>query len=1219
MNGTTTVRDGFERYYTEKLWALVPEVYRHEDGIAANPGVLRRIVELIGADAARSRRSIDRLWEDQHIETCDDWAVPYIADLVGARLVSAHDTRTSRVDAANAIRFRRRRGTPDLLDTLVRAISGWDVVLVEGFRRLARTRHRLDGIPRFEGMYTRTMSGGTADLRNPAGAEIADGPFDEFFHTLDTRRLRGRDGRFGIPKLNFHLYRTRAYAMTDVDPVELVVPAGLDRPRTFTIDPSGRDIPLFIDAEPVDQDSVSALPGQLSRPTCGQPLEWEITQAMRCRVLGHTAYDVSTSHIEELRELPNPPTPADEQALFRVLETRFESERALRRRLQDLGAGILLANPPDWYRRLIDLALVARTGKAHLYPAQVEISSGGTPFARGEISSASLADLECHPDPEGTLARLLIGAEQARFASIPEDDADFDPSVERYHYGFSGDVGAGPYPRDPIPAADVPSRTAANGVVPDGGVLQGDGLRIADNRTYSLAIRSTSPIDNAVLQAAPQRRPYVVFTDGDANLRPAAIETTFLIDGGWYGVNDPANPPAEHAVADFVIEGADGAAPEQYDFDRVEIRFATLDPGGVRADGIRIPATRLVVRARIRRLIIRRSIVGPVIVTREENPDDPSVVDEVLICESIVDAGETSDRLAVSNPFGTVIVESSTILGDVSAAILKASDSIVDGGVRVVNNQAGCFRFSASEPGDGVRLPPRYRDVLEPIAPSTFNSTRLGDPQYAQLSIVAPASIARGAENGSEMGAFSHLITPIRLASVQAKVNEFGPVGLVAQYLFEGEIEAASLVRFGPPQHEPEPTEPPAEPEPGDVIPEPPPPPPPDLPTRCPDEEEGDSDEEDEEEEEEESQPPIEIPIREIAIDAPEFWRGLDWSIEEFPAPGPAPVDGIPFDKIEILLEYDARFGSVPTEQEWRPNLEETVRLFTLDGEGALRYQVASAPAFFTAQAPLRQRLIQAHAYFNVQPDRISNALENSFIGFEQRVEANEGQTPFRGMRADWVRVGRREFHYVTLDAQAIVLTPQAPDPIRGAWHRGSLQIDFRRNRALGSIDGVIDEMPLERFGLSREDLREPVLRAAFGSRRERVAATGLMRNFVVSAPGRFIRAWMRVTPAAADPVLRLAFLANEESIGTARFRVHYGRTRGDLFNQIPPRVVEATLRVGDAGPSRRATVDIPLPGATAAQPLVITLERSSMHPEDTLRIGLRLVGAALIHARQRG
>ena len=266
------------------------------------------------------------------------------------------------------------------------------------------------------------------------------------------------------------------------------------------------------------------------------------------------------------------------------------------------------------------------------------------------------------------------------------------------------------------------------------------------------------------------------------------------------------------------------------------------------------------------------------------------------------------------------------------------------------------------------------------------------------------------------MGVFSHLIAPIRLASVRAKVNEFGPVGLLAQYLFEGEIEAASLARFGLPQPTPDPVEPPPPPDPGNVIPEPPPPSPPDLPTRCPDEEEEDGDEDGDEDGE---GPRVEIPLREIVIDAPEFWRGIDWSIDDFPAPRDEEVEGIPFDRVDLLLEYDARFGSVPTEQRWQPNLPSAVPLFTLDGEGALRFQLTGTPAFFTAEAPLRdERLVQVHCYFNILPERISNALEQDFSGFAQRLEANDRRELFRGMRADWVRVGRGEFHYVTLDAQ---------------------------------------------------------------------------------------------------------------------------------------------------------------------------------------------------------
>ena len=38
------VHDQFEQYFAEKLWEMIPAVYRHEDGLGENPGVLRALV-----------------------------------------------------------------------------------------------------------------------------------------------------------------------------------------------------------------------------------------------------------------------------------------------------------------------------------------------------------------------------------------------------------------------------------------------------------------------------------------------------------------------------------------------------------------------------------------------------------------------------------------------------------------------------------------------------------------------------------------------------------------------------------------------------------------------------------------------------------------------------------------------------------------------------------------------------------------------------------------------------------------------------------------------------------------------------------------------------------------------------------------------------------------------------------------------------------------------
>ena len=44
----------------------------------------------------------------------------------------------------------------------------------------------------------------------------------------------------------------------------------------------------------------------------------------------------------------------------------------------------------------------------------------------------------------------------------------------------------------------------------------------------------------------------------------------------------------------------------------------------------------------------------------------------------------------------------------------------------------------------------------------------------------------------------------------------------------------------------------------------------------------------------------------------------------------------------------------------------------------------------------------------------------------------------------------------------------------------------------------------------------------------------------------------------------------------------------------------------------RATSLEVPLKGVAAAEPLVLTLERDSLDSEDTLDVGVRLVEAAL-------
>src|SRR5262245_54119546 len=281
-----SANDKFEQYFTEKIWEIIPPYYREEDGLATNPGVLRGIARILAARAADVRRAGDALWDDEFIDLCRNWVVPYLADLVDTRLVSALNPRGRRVDVAKTIYYRRRKGTLRVLEGLMACITGWEGVVLEEFRRLSRPWHGLDPNPLpLAGRITGTMPGSCADLRRTRGAELADGPFDEFAHWADVRKTRGRDGLYNVPKLGFHLYRLQSVRLTGVQP------AAASSPAAFLFDPSGRDVPLF---QRRNRES------QFDWDQWRTLREWQVPGPVKCRVLGNAEFVITEALVLDL-------------------------------------------------------------------------------------------------------------------------------------------------------------------------------------------------------------------------------------------------------------------------------------------------------------------------------------------------------------------------------------------------------------------------------------------------------------------------------------------------------------------------------------------------------------------------------------------------------------------------------------------------------------------------------------------------------------------------------------------------------------------------------------------------------------------------------------------------------------------------------------------------------------------------------------------------------
>jgi hypothetical protein len=746
--------DQFESYYLEKLWELIPPVYRDSDGLEGGD-VLRALVKILAEQAAVERRSIDRLWEDQFIDFCDDWAVPYLGDLVGTRMVSSLDDRGRRADVANTIHYRRRAGTLAILEGLTATVTGWEGTVVEEFRHLVRHPHGLDPSPPSVGRVSGTPEHGLPDLRRPRGSQLTWGPWDEYAHLPDARKnAGGLDGRYGITKLALHLYRLSAFTVTNATPHVLAPDA--DGAQKFTFDPSGRSVPLFQRSSRPDFDTE----WRAAR-------EWELPGPIRCEVLGNAEYVVTETLISGWSN-DNVITPAQADVLRSIRNLRVMSEAAFRNRLaaffnpplgtaaihrliadslvSDCGKGALLRNPAAAVTGDKSSVSVAEPVAGNLQPIPRELTRAGN------LSVAALK-------PDDT--RLVIDAENGiGFFTDGAPPAGFSVT---YSYGFSGGVGAGTYPRPDLTAVAAGDQHSGGGALAAPAAAAQVQLEIADSATYG-PIADLASGDSLLVQAHDGQRPYLAL-DGDwtFNATTTTAGSKLKLDGLWIGSHAPRTV---HLTADAGCH-----------WDSVSIAHATFDPGGTDAGGDALGTVTLSIESTVTTLTIESCIVGPITF------DQTGFAETMVLRNTIVQATDPATVVVLTQPRGLLEIDGCTVLGGIHAHQLEASELLCTGLIDVDDLQSGCIRFSAF--ADGSQVPRAYRSLTLTDTRGLFTSTRLGDPGYAQLSEIAPTTISRGGENGTEIGAFTTLLTPVKLDSLRAKVEEFLPFGLIPLFITE--------------------------------------------------------------------------------------------------------------------------------------------------------------------------------------------------------------------------------------------------------------------------------------------------------------------------------------------------------------------------------------------------------------------------------------------------
>ena len=138
----------------DRLYDLIPVVYRERDANQGYP--LRSLLRVITEQVNVVEEDITRLYDNWFIETCDEWVVPYIGDLVGYALLNdagePSNVTTPRAqqreriliprrDVANTIHARRRKGTLALLEELSLDVAGWPARPVEFYKLLGWTQN----------------------------------------------------------------------------------------------------------------------------------------------------------------------------------------------------------------------------------------------------------------------------------------------------------------------------------------------------------------------------------------------------------------------------------------------------------------------------------------------------------------------------------------------------------------------------------------------------------------------------------------------------------------------------------------------------------------------------------------------------------------------------------------------------------------------------------------------------------------------------------------------------------------------------------------------------------------------------------------------------------------------------------------------------------------------------------------------------------------------
>ena len=729
----------------DRLYNLLPVIYRLRDAERDYPlrallGVITEQVDLVEADIAQ-------LYENWFIETCQDWVVPYIGELIGYQLIheagepgdintprglARNNILAPRRDVADTIHNRRRKGALALLEELAADVTSWPTRAAEFYTLLGWNQNI---------NHLHLDRARTVDLRNGDALDLIAGPFGRHARTIDVRGINSQrsTGRYNIGSVGLFVWRLKTYSVSKLKddsasetPALCVEEFGL---QNYTFSVLGTNVHLYNDPQAEQEPTHIAEELNLPVPIRRRAFEKNLTdyygpgKSLAIWVSDWAHYEERTllppeaiipADLSDWHYLP----PRDHIAVDPVLgRITFPPSQLPKRNVRvfytyafsaDIGGGeydrprfqpaehsLYLVGEHETLRRISDAVALWRN--EHPTNAVIEITDSGVYVEQINIVLQANQSLQIRAaNRKRPVIRLL----------------DWQ--------------------------TDLPDALGVG--MTTGSRLTLDGLLIAGR---SVTIRQAGDSEPESPTCAAQ-----------VNIRHCTLVP------GW-GLRNDCEPrhPAKPSLELFNV------------------------------------------RARVS---IEHSIIGSIEINEDQVTSDPIPVhisDSIL--DSTGDEREALGAPGRAVAHALLTIQRCTVFGIVEVhAIELAENSIFTGCLNVARRQLGCMRFCYVPPG--CRTPRRYNcqpDLVEQAAEAKlrvkkippadanqlaadilavrlreqsrvrpqFNSVRYGTPTYCQLAETCAEEIKRGADDESEMGVFHDLFQPQRTANLRARVDEYTP------------------------------------------------------------------------------------------------------------------------------------------------------------------------------------------------------------------------------------------------------------------------------------------------------------------------------------------------------------------------------------------------------------------------------------------------------------